>query len=765
MAPIIPAVVYAAKITSSASSCIISRARPSAQTLVIVCRNCHRKLTDLQNDHPPHIGKRPTTDESMGHFLLGQADLFVLLAIKLKEFGEHLIERARRAAKAGRGMKSTPPITDSIPIALRTYGRPEGRKDGSPWSGDPPRGPSKWSLIFDTETTIDAAQRVKIGAYQLRYGDQLKDRGVFYNSDALTKRELATLRRYAKEHGVKLLTLAEFVDKVFVRCVYHWQATCIGFNLPFDISRIAYGHAPARGRKMRGGFSFDMVPNGKSGPRLRIKHLSRRVSLIDFSGSGQKLPRGMRKRRVQGPRRRPAFVDVHTLAAALLGRTYPLKGLQEALQTPTPKLDVKEHGKVTPEYIRYAIQDVQVTWECFEKLRRRYEAYRLVLTPIRHIYSEASVGKAYLRQFGIRPWREVQPDFPAGLIGKIMGTYYGGRSEVHLRRMLTQVAYCDFTSMYPTVCTLMGLWRYVIARGITSRDATAETREFLERVTPNDFQRRDVWRRLAVIVQVKPDGDLFPVRAKYGNDQHFTIGLNYLTSKEPIWYTLADCIVSTLLTGKPPEVVSAIAFEPMEPQSGLVPACIAGNPEYQVDPLKDDFYKRLIEFRLQVKKREKTATGPEKRRLGDEQLNLKITANSASYGIFVQLNVEERAVPAAIRCYPQHGPEFLRDMLNVEERGEYFHPLLGTLITGAARLMLAMAERQVIDHGLDWAFCDTDSMAIAKQHGMPDADFLREGSRDPRLVRVPQPLRRRPGPAQDRGHELPAGKRHSQGRA
>ena len=81
-------------------------------------------------------------------------------------------------------------------------------------------------------------------------------------------------------------------------------------------------------------------------------------------------------------------------------------------------------------------------------------------------------------------------------------------------------------------------------------------------------------------------------------------------------------------------------------------------------------------------------------------------------------------MPAATRCYPQHGPEFLRDMLNVEERGEYFHPLLGTLITGAARLMLAMAERQVVDQGLDWSFCDTDSMAIAKPPDMPDSDFF-----------------------------------------
>ena len=49
-------------------------------------------------------------------------------------------------------------------------------------------------------------------------------------------------------------------------------------------------------------------------------------------------------------------------------------------------------------------------------------------------------------------------------MGIIMSTYYGGRSEVRFRRVrIAQVLYCDFLSMYPTVCTLMGLWRFVIA--------------------------------------------------------------------------------------------------------------------------------------------------------------------------------------------------------------------------------------------------------------------------------------------------------------
>jgi hypothetical protein len=58
-----------------------------------------------------------------------------------------------------------------------------------------------------------------------------------------------------------------------------------------------------------------------------------------------------------------------------------------------------------------------------------------------------------------------------------------------------------------------------------------------------------------------------------------------------------------------------------------------------------------------------------------------------------------------------------------EAPGRFFHPLLATLITGAARLMLAITERKLIDEGLDWAFCDTDSMAFANPDGMDDHTF------------------------------------------
>ena len=66
--------------------------------LSILCRNCHRKASDDQKDHPKQIGKVPTTHESIGHFLLGLADLFAMLVTKLREFGQFLIQSAQAIA-------------------------------------------------------------------------------------------------------------------------------------------------------------------------------------------------------------------------------------------------------------------------------------------------------------------------------------------------------------------------------------------------------------------------------------------------------------------------------------------------------------------------------------------------------------------------------------------------------------------------------------------------------------------------------------------
>ena len=115
----------------------------------------------------------------------------------------------------------------------------------------------------------------------------------------------------------------------------------------------------------------------------------------------------------------------------------------------------------------------------------------------------------------VTPWRVAQPDFPDKLLGIVMSTYYGGRCEVRIRREVARVLYCDFLSMYPTVSSLMGLWEFARARGVQWRDATEEVRALVDRLQIGDLQRPGFWRGLAVLVKLRPDDDVLPVRARY----------------------------------------------------------------------------------------------------------------------------------------------------------------------------------------------------------------------------------------------------------
>lgn len=623
------------------------------------------------------------------------------------------------------GANTSPEV---LPIAVRAFldARPPATGSSDSPSNRrfriPDAGPSEWTLVFDTETTTDAAQQLRFGTYEVRKHQQLKESGFFYD-ETLSRKDRDLLQQVASDSGLQAIPVEEFIERIFYAVGYELGATIVGFNLPFDLSRLAIHHAPARGKMMRGGFSLKLSPSPDH-PPIQVKRLSRRAALIRFAAPPrQRTPRGQRKRKLWVPVRRGYFVDVKTVAAALTARTFSLGTLAEFLDLPEGKLATDEHGALlTAEYLWYAVRDTDVTWQCYQRLRERYARHCLTGTPLHRVLSEAGLGKVYLKEMGIRSWREVQPDMPPDLIGRIMSTYYGGRSEVRIRREVRQIAYCDFLSMYPTVCTLMGLWRFVIAQGMTWQDATDDARELLATVTLADLQQQEFWQRLPVLVQVLPDDDLFPVRARYGRDAHCTIGLNHLSSATPLWFTLADCITSKLLTGKAPRVVCAIRFELGPVQDDLRGVTIAGNSDYHINPTQDDFYCRLIDLRGAVKHQMAGATASNRKRLDTEQLGLKILANATSYGIFVELNSEDAPKDDAV-CYGPDGECFRGCVPKIETQGRYFHPLLATLITGAARLLLAAAERLIADAGLEWVFCDTDSLAIAKPDAVDGADF------------------------------------------
>ncbi len=77
--------------------------RAYAEDTAILCRNCHRKASDDQKDHPKGSAKPAHPLEVAGRLLMGLADLLALAAAKLKEIGVYVIECARQWLQSQEG--------------------------------------------------------------------------------------------------------------------------------------------------------------------------------------------------------------------------------------------------------------------------------------------------------------------------------------------------------------------------------------------------------------------------------------------------------------------------------------------------------------------------------------------------------------------------------------------------------------------------------------------------------------------------------------
>jgi hypothetical protein len=350
--------------------------------------------------------------------------------------------------------------------------------------------------------------------------------------------------------------------------------------------------------------------------------------------------------------------------------------------------------------------------------------------PATAAFSPASIAKAYLRRMGIQPRLTAQPDFPADALGYAMSAFYGGRAEVHLRHVPASVAVVDFTSMYPSVDTLMGIWELVTAARIDTVDVTEGSRQLLDSITVDDCFNPKLWRDYVAIVEIMPDDDVVPVRADYASE-NWSIGVNPLHAQQPFWYTLPDLIASKILTGRTPTIRRALRFVPTGGQQpGLQPVKLQGL--ITIDPRHEDFFQRVVEARQELRS---IVSGHPYESCPCEICRvarfLKVLANSGSYGIYAEMIRRERT--DTVTVYGPTGVPFTAKVAAPEEPGEYCYPPIAACITGAARLMLALLEHTVEAAGGTWMFCDTDSMAIVAtseggdvipcpggQHRLPD---------------------------------------------
>jgi hypothetical protein len=536
----------------------------------------------------------------------------------------------------------------SLPIAIRIYPQPQG-VGREPWSKRPRRIPEAM-LIFDTESRTDETQRLTFGSYRFVVAGQCLEEGQFYGDD-LPAPERRVLEEYLTKHSPKtvasgyknlrLLPRKEFVQR-FYRAAFKARCLVVAFNFPFDASRIACDFTEARER-FSGGFSLGLFsyvdkagcecPNPHR-PRIAIKLIDSKRALKGFTGSRNpdkpdQIPEDSETAQPEENYFfRGHFLDLRTLAFALTDRGHTLESACEAFGVEHGKQRPTRHGEVTEEYIDYNRRDILATWELAEKLLEEYGKHPVTLR-VTKAYSPASIRKAYLREMEIKAILERQPNFPKEYLGYAQSAFFGGRASAHIRKVPVPVVYCDFLSMYPTVNSLMNLWRFVIAEKINVIEhCEAEIKEFLQQINADELFKPETWRKLAGFVRIIPNGDILPSRAQYNiESKDWQVAVNHLHAKDDnpdnaLWFSLPDVVASVIHIGHIPKIVDAFRIEPSGILPGLTPIKLRGT--IQVDPATEDLFKVAIEERKRLS-RNTSLTKIKRQRLDKA---LKVLANA-----------------------------------------------------------------------------------------------------------------------------------------
>ena len=176
-----------------------------------------------------------------------------------------------------------------------------------------------------------------------------------------------------------------------------------------------------------------------------------------------------------------------------------------------------------------------------------------------------------------------------------------------------------------------------------------------------------------------------------------------------------------MLTGHTPTIQKAITFHPVGIQQNIPDEDIAIFKEVTVNPRNENFIEQLIEKRLEMKQS-----------LDSEidttiQNTIKIIANTAAYGIHIQVNSESEKQNEPVTVYGID-ESFSVDP-NTTSRKEipakHFNPILGVLLPAAARLVLAAAESIVASHRDGYvAYMDTDSIMVSPKHAKKIQEFF-----------------------------------------
>ncbi len=316
---------------------------------------------------------------------------------------EELERQHRGTCSDARCQQSEPPPGRAHRRTRAAVLPPPGEAEGRRPTPPAVAGALAYVFVFDTETTTDHAQQLTFGSY--RFLERCPDggpfvyacieEGLFHANDPpgdVRERLLA----YASAHGadvvpgghgeLRVLSLHEFVQR-FYMAARKARALVAGFNLPFDLSRIACGVGEGR-KGAFGGFSLPIVthrtPDGTlvlntyRAPGSTVKSIDSKRSLKKQWTYGDDDPNARIAEPGSGHAGRNSyyrgdFLELRTLAFALTDRGHTLDSACEAFGVER-KGDPDRHPgwAFDDTYIDYNRRDTRITAALLFAMLREY---------------------------------------------------------------------------------------------------------------------------------------------------------------------------------------------------------------------------------------------------------------------------------------------------------------------------------------------------------------------------------------------------------
>jgi len=246
-----------------------------------------------------------------------------------------------------------------------------------------------------------------------------------------------------------------------------------------------------------------------------------------------------------------------------------------------------------------------------------------------------------------------------------------------MRGRLYPIVDADVRSAYPAGFSLLGCWTLLTAAELREVRATAELRRLANKAARGDLARLfdpNMYHRMSLcLAEVIFHGEPGPVELPGGPGDSPSLHVTGLRSEVPLPMTWPDVILSALLSGRVPEIVSA---------TRLVPA---GIERTRMLPLRDGI--------VVPADRDPVAAGVRLRSLvkdaGDERLpvQLRVFLNAMAWGLFARL--DQRRVS---------GRRGERSRL-IETPSEWSWPPISSTVPAVSRMWMALVERQVTDRG------------------------------------------------------------------